>query len=65
MLNLQFFLVDVQQENIISMLLKRSDENSELDPGIDNRVVIGCIKNLIDVEKDYLTTKSSYRFSNF
>uniref|UniRef100_A0A7I4CIW0 Centrosomal protein of 70 kDa n=1 Tax=Physcomitrium patens TaxID=3218 RepID=A0A7I4CIW0_PHYPA len=48
------------KENIISMLLKRSDENSELDPGIDNRVVIGCIKNLIDVEKDYLTTKSSY-----
>ena len=50
----------------MGMLWERVDKNSELEPEMSCRVVIGCVKNLIDVEQDYLATKASYRlvFSN-
>lgn len=45
----------------MGMLWERADKNSELEPEMSCRVVIGCVKNLIEVEQDYLSTKASYR----
>lgn len=51
----------VKQDTVVHMLWERADKNSEPEPEMNSRVMIGCIKNLIDVEQDYLTTKASYR----
>jgi len=51
----------VKQDTIVSMLWERADKNSEPEPEMNIRVMVGCVKNLIDVEHDYLTTKATYR----
>ncbi|KAG0621672.1 hypothetical protein M758_3G039400 [Ceratodon purpureus] len=48
------------KDTIVGMLWGRGEKNSELEPESSCRVVIGCVKNLIDVEQDYLATKASY-----
>lgn len=55
----------VKQDTIVGMLWGRGEKNSELEPESSCRVVIGCVKNLIDVEQDYLATKASYRLVVF
>lgn len=55
----------VKQDTIVGMLWERAEKNSELEPETSCRVVIGCVKNLIDVEQDCLATKASYRLVFF
>jgi hypothetical protein len=57
--------VVVKQDTIVGMLCEKAEKNSELEPEMSCRVVIGCVKNLIDVEQDYLATKASYRLVVF
>lgn len=45
----------------MQMLWERADKDSEPEPEMNDRLIIGCVKNLIDVEQDYLTTKAAYR----
>lgn len=44
------------------MLSERNGKNAHSAPEMTSQAALECVKNLIDVENDYLLSKASYRW---
>lgn len=44
------------------ILWERDEKSAHSAPKMSNQAALECVKNLIDVENDYLLSKASYRW---